>query len=218
MLIFIPLKKQLRVCSNRIYSIGNRAALSKFCTISVNCITSTTVQWTDSVPHGVSQCFHTLHVCVLVVFLAFPILYLPFLFYPNYLVPGIGDTWIWIESRIFAQVHYLNWLKLPSAMIPISVTDQIVFSVQSKVFNKMFLHNLEEKKTNRVTIPDIKAAIFEVFSKFLYTGKVNSLSEFDEELLIVAEKVCCCFYLRYTQLSLTTLHSAKHRCTICEIA
>ena len=63
-----------------------------------------------------------------------------------------------------------------------------IFAAQSVVFAKMFEHELEETKLNRVEITDIEPLVFEEFKKFLYTGKVNLLS-YDEELLIVAEKV-----------------------------
>ena len=73
---------------------------------------------------------------------------------------------------------------------------KVVFVIQSKVFAKMFKKDFKEKKCNRVQIPDIKSTVFEVFTKFLYTQEVDSLSEFDEELLIVAKKVCFHFYLQ----------------------
>ena len=67
---------------------------------------------------------------------------------------------------------------------------KVAYAIQSEYFAKMFQNDSQEKNLNCFPITDIKPAVFEIFSKFIYTGKVDS-SEFDEELLAVAKKVCC---------------------------
>ena len=66
---------------------------------------------------------------------------------------------------------------------------KVILAAQSVVFAKMFEHDLEETKLNRVEITDVKPEVFEAFMKFIYTGKLES-AEFEEELLPIAEKVC----------------------------
>ena len=70
---------------------------------------------------------------------------------------------------------------------------KVIFAVRCPVFAKMFEHDFEENKLNRVVITDMNPKVFEQFMKFVYTAKVDSVDQFDEELLVAADKVCCDF-------------------------
>jgi len=67
---------------------------------------------------------------------------------------------------------------------------KVILAVRCPVFAKMFEHDFEENKLNQVVITDMSPKVFEQFMKFIYSGKVDSVEQFDEELLVVANKVC----------------------------
>lgn len=72
-----------------------------------------------------------------------------------------------------------------------------ILSCRSPVFMKMFYHKqMAEASDNKVTIEDIKPAIFETLLKFVYTGNVSLLDDqIDEELFVAADKVSTFFSL-----------------------
>ena len=64
-----------------------------------------------------------------------------------------------------------------------------ILASRSKVFAAMFEHDTEEKRRNRVDIPDLDGAVCQEMLRYIYTGVVESLEQNAAELLIVAEKV-----------------------------
>ena len=67
---------------------------------------------------------------------------------------------------------------------------KVIFAVHSPVFARMFENDLKENQQNRMEIVDMEPQVLQQFMKFIYTGKLDALDQFDEELLIAADKVC----------------------------
>ena len=53
---------------------------------------------------------------------------------------------------------------------------KVILVARSPVFASMFTHDLAEKNTNIVDIPDCAAESFEIFLHYLYSGNVETLS------------------------------------------
>ena len=68
---------------------------------------------------------------------------------------------------------------------------KVLLSSRSVVFEKMFEHDLEESKRNRVVIEDMSAGAAEELLYFIYTGKVKDLDEHVHELYAAGDKVFC---------------------------
>lgn len=64
-----------------------------------------------------------------------------------------------------------------------------ILSLHSDVFAKMFESDMLEKKTGRVEIVDVDPAIFKLFLRFIYCGKLDR-SDINEllELILIADK------------------------------
>lgn len=69
----------------------------------------------------------------------------------------MSDTVLKVDSREF-NVH------------------KVILVASSPVFASMFQHDLAEKNTNIVDIPDCTAESFEVFLQYLYTGSADRMS------------------------------------------
>ncbi|CAG2171950.1 unnamed protein product, partial [Oppiella nova] len=69
---------------------------------------------------------------------------------------------------------------------------EAVLSSKSKVFQKMFLYDMNDNKTNVMIIDDIKPEVFEEFLKFICFGKLDKLEEMTEQLLYVSKKYMVC--------------------------
>src|SRR5699024_6423095 len=92
-----------------------------------------------------------------------------------------------------------------------------IFAAQSPVFDRMFTIDLEEKKLNRVEIIDIKPEVFKEFIKFIYTGKVGLDKRFDEDLLVVADKVWFIYLCSLLQYSVFLFqYQVDHLKALCE--
>lgn len=65
----------------------------------------------------------------------------------------------------------------------------IVSIARSPVFAAMFEHEMEERKTKRVTIADIDADVLKEMLLYIYTGQTPNLSRIADCLLAAADKV-----------------------------
>ncbi|XP_003740867.1 speckle-type POZ protein B [Galendromus occidentalis] len=63
-----------------------------------------------------------------------------------------------------------------------------ILAARSPVFNAMFEHDLEEKKTSRVEISDMDEDTLKEMLRFIYTGKSNALDKMADDLLAAADK------------------------------
>ena len=66
---------------------------------------------------------------------------------------------------------------------------KIMLSARSSVFAAMFKHEMAEKIDNTINITDINHQVFEEVLRFIYTGKISSITdEIAAELLVAADK------------------------------
>ena len=66
---------------------------------------------------------------------------------------------------------------------------KIMLAARSSVFAAMFKHEMAENVNNTVTITDINHQVFEEVLRYIYTGKISSLTdEIAAELLVAADK------------------------------
>lgn len=65
-----------------------------------------------------------------------------------------------------------------------------ILSTRSSVFEAMFKSDMKESTQNIVKIEDIKSEVLEELFRYIYTGKVNDVTEIICELLTAAEKYC----------------------------
>ncbi|XP_021014745.1 TD and POZ domain-containing protein 4-like [Mus caroli] len=74
---------------------------------------------------------------------------------------NVGELW---ENSLFTEVagHEFRAHK-------------VILAARSPVFRAMFEHEMEERLTNRVEIPDLDPQVFKVMMGFIYTGKVLHL-------------------------------------------
>lgn len=63
---------------------------------------------------------------------------------------------------------------------------KLILTARSPVFTSMFTCDMQESKTNQVTIDDIEPEIFEQLLRFIYTGRVPKSDSEDMEALITA--------------------------------
>lgn len=64
-----------------------------------------------------------------------------------------------------------------------------ILSARSPVFEKMFTGDFKESKENRIVLEENDEQAFNELLNYIYTDRVENLSENASELLIVAEKV-----------------------------
>ncbi|XP_043276646.1 speckle-type POZ protein-like [Venturia canescens] len=62
-----------------------------------------------------------------------------------------------------------------------------ILAAQSKVFEKMFVTAMREKKEKHIEINDTEVEVFEKFLNFLYTGSLNDVENNVEEMLMLAD-------------------------------
>ena len=71
---------------------------------------------------------------------------------------------------------------------------KLVLSTRSPVFAAMFDHSeTSESMEGRVVIEHVQVDAFEMFLRYLYTGKVEALDRFAPELLVIADRVILYF-------------------------
>ena len=63
-----------------------------------------------------------------------------------------------------------------------------ILAVRSPVFEKMFLHNMQESMTNTVNLPDVEPAILKELLTYIYTSESPNIKEHAISLLYQAEK------------------------------
>ncbi|XP_068193092.1 speckle-type POZ protein [Antennarius striatus] len=63
-----------------------------------------------------------------------------------------------------------------------------ILAARSLVFGAMFEHEMEERKTNRVEINDVKPDVFKEMMCFIYTGTAPNLDKMADDLLAAADK------------------------------
>lgn len=63
-----------------------------------------------------------------------------------------------------------------------------ILANRSPVFAAMLMHNMKEKHENVVEIEDIDDKVFEEALQFMYTGKVDEIKKFANDLLVLADK------------------------------
>lgn len=67
---------------------------------------------------------------------------------------------------------------------------KLMLAFRSPVFAAMLIeHNMEEKATGKVRIPDIKVPVFELLLRYIYSGQVDHLDRYPVELMQAADKV-----------------------------
>lgn len=64
-----------------------------------------------------------------------------------------------------------------------------VLAARSAVFNAMFEHEMRERSSNRVEVPDVDADVMVELLRYIYTGKAPNLSKMADYLLACADKV-----------------------------
>lgn len=64
-----------------------------------------------------------------------------------------------------------------------------LLSLHSPVFSAMFKAEMSEVTDGKVVIPDLKMDVAKKMLHFIYTGEVENLPEYAEELLVAADKV-----------------------------
>lgn len=65
---------------------------------------------------------------------------------------------------------------------------KLILAAGSTVFAAMFRHQLEEQKSNCITIDDIEPDVLGEMLDFIYSGQASQLTQMARELLAVAEK------------------------------
>lgn len=65
-----------------------------------------------------------------------------------------------------------------------------IICAKSPVFTAMFEHPTEERREGRIEIADVKYVILKEMLRFIYTGEVEKLEAYAEELYEAAEKYC----------------------------
>ncbi|XP_008544990.1 speckle-type POZ protein B-like [Microplitis demolitor] len=65
---------------------------------------------------------------------------------------------------------------------------KFMLMVRSPVLTAMFSHDMIEKKTNEISIPDITPEIFEKILEYFYTDEITDLDAYAECLLKAADK------------------------------
>lgn len=65
---------------------------------------------------------------------------------------------------------------------------KVILSISSPVFEKMFEHDMTERKENKVDIEDFNHEVLYEMFRFLYCGKVEKIHEIICDLLRAAEK------------------------------
>jgi len=65
---------------------------------------------------------------------------------------------------------------------------RIILAARSPVFRAMFSHDMQESRDNQVEIQDIDPVVMEELLRFIYTNKVNGLSNIAKPLLAAADK------------------------------
>ena len=64
-----------------------------------------------------------------------------------------------------------------------------ILSARSPVLKAMLQHDMKEKLTNRVDVPDVEPELFKTFLLFIYTGRIQGdLQQLAEQLVPVADK------------------------------
>jgi len=64
-----------------------------------------------------------------------------------------------------------------------------ILSARSPVLKAMLQHDMKEKLTNRVDVPDVEPELFKTFLLFIYTGRIQGdLQQVAEQLVPVADK------------------------------
>ena len=64
-----------------------------------------------------------------------------------------------------------------------------VLAARSAVFNAMFEHEMRERSSNRVEVPDVDPDVMVELLRYVYTGKAPNLSKMADYLLACADKV-----------------------------
>ncbi|XP_044574733.1 speckle-type POZ protein B-like [Cotesia glomerata] len=67
-------------------------------------------------------------------------------------------------------------------------THKVCLIARSPVLEAMFLHEMTEKKTNKIDIVDLSPTIFEKILEFVYTDEVTNLDAHAQDLLEAADK------------------------------
>ncbi|XP_041493785.1 speckle-type POZ protein-like [Microtus oregoni] len=65
-----------------------------------------------------------------------------------------------------------------------------ILAARSPVFRAMFEHDMEESRTNRIEIHDLKPEVFKAMMNFIYTGKEPVLHSMADAVLAAADKYC----------------------------
>jgi len=63
-----------------------------------------------------------------------------------------------------------------------------ILAARSQVFQAMFEHDMEEKKSSRVEVKDVEADVMAEMLRFIYTGNTSSLESMADSLLAAADK------------------------------
>ncbi|XP_023336912.1 speckle-type POZ protein A [Eurytemora carolleeae] len=63
-----------------------------------------------------------------------------------------------------------------------------ILAARSQVFQAMFEHDMEEKKSSRVEVKDVEADVMAEMLRFIYTGRTTSLETMADSLLAAADK------------------------------
>jgi hypothetical protein len=65
---------------------------------------------------------------------------------------------------------------------------KVILSTRSKVFNKMFSHDMTEAKTGIIRIDDFDSKVIKELLRYIYYTKVKNIKEFDIQLYDAADK------------------------------
>lgn len=60
--------------------------------------------------------------------------------------------------------------------------------LHSRVFERMFLHDVEESRSNVINITDLSPDAIQLMISYMNTGRVTHLAQHGEELFVVADK------------------------------
>ena len=81
-------------------------------------------------------------------------------------------------------------------MVVLSVTNKIdrefavhkaILAARSLVFSAMFEHEMEEKKQNKVEIPDMDHEVLREMLHYIFTGKISNIRNMTGDILFAAE-------------------------------
>ena len=101
--------------------------------------------------------------------------------FPDHLFDSkIEELWTAAVNREFTDIE----LIVADRTFP---AHKAIVAARSPVFGAMFRSDMIESRTNRVNIDDTDPFTFEVFLKFVYTGKLDC-SSFSPQLLQIADK------------------------------